>query len=568
MSSSSLPMSSFAPARVGALLEAMKRMTPEQLRRFGEMGRGVIRSATADSLSTQMKLALYGHQLCVEESKELPGQTKVMLRSSSTEVAEVWPQYEILIEEEAAYHLVQRPDVSMETSTAHLIMSIVDDPVFKGDLSLVRKFLAEDVKLVGATPLPVPLSCIRDIQPHLLPLLSPEQKKTQSLTCLVEIWQRVSANVFGLVVPLHGCVPRGAQMGKALFTGLATRLNHSCSPNCDYFFTKPDFKGQTKIHVYATRDIKVGEELTISYSINIPYSRKPGDRSEFILRKCGFTCQCTRCREEMTMSSIMESRWASASSLPSPVLDVIVESARTRMNQVDGLLKENLPFKSADLTRFLSEKLKCTTLILFTYMGSDSSVDKWTQDADRLVFCLPWWVEWVNQLLCLENMSVVLRQLKQDAPVLQQGSSILQFFKDHHQHLQFSPHDRFGLFLVFKSEEITTVGGKGRLNAEEIAALQTSNYKLVCTDLCAFMRTGNEPSLPAHEHRVVELLWKWLEMQQRASLNGNSHLTHAIHTAVTQLFYEASGYRKRLLQVAGGSESSPPSPPSPSPPHS
>lgn len=65
-----------------------------------------------------------------------------------------------------------------------------------------------------------------------------------------------------------------------------TYLNHSCLPNAEASWND----GLGKLLVYAVRDIKQGEEITISY-VPLPFERK-GRRA----RDLGFSCKCDICR--------------------------------------------------------------------------------------------------------------------------------------------------------------------------------------------------------------------------------------------------------------------------------
>ncbi|ESK94126.1 hypothetical protein Moror_1049 [Moniliophthora roreri MCA 2997] len=67
-----------------------------------------------------------------------------------------------------------------------------------------------------------------------------------------------------------------------------SRFNHSCGPNIDHNWDSPTFS----MHLRATRDIKEGEELCISY---IPDLLEPAASRQRGLRAYGFVCACERC---------------------------------------------------------------------------------------------------------------------------------------------------------------------------------------------------------------------------------------------------------------------------------
>lgn len=71
----------------------------------------------------------------------------------------------------------------------------------------------------------------------------------------------------------------------------AARLNHACSPNAMYYLV-PD----TLTHVvHATRDIAVGEEITVSY---IGVMQGIDSRRRMLREGFGFECGCERCLRE------------------------------------------------------------------------------------------------------------------------------------------------------------------------------------------------------------------------------------------------------------------------------
>lgn len=77
-----------------------------------------------------------------------------------------------------------------------------------------------------------------------------------------------------------------------------SRLNHSCSPNCSFSISKSqDLKNKEtySITISARRDIRAGEQLTISY---LPLKMRLGVRQDSLLMNHGFTCDCERCVTE------------------------------------------------------------------------------------------------------------------------------------------------------------------------------------------------------------------------------------------------------------------------------
>lgn len=74
-------------------------------------------------------------------------------------------------------------------------------------------------------------------------------------------------------------------------------INHSCDPNCTFYIEVNgliDVEDQWLV-IEASRDIKAGDELTISY---IPCDDSFGERQAFLSLCYGFKCVCSWCVEE------------------------------------------------------------------------------------------------------------------------------------------------------------------------------------------------------------------------------------------------------------------------------
>jgi len=74
------------------------------------------------------------------------------------------------------------------------------------------------------------------------------------------------------------------------------RINHSCSPSADRLFDVASFSFQLR----ATRDIKQGEEIFVSYCNVL---EKAADRQEY-LASYGIKCICTSCLPDTTASDL------------------------------------------------------------------------------------------------------------------------------------------------------------------------------------------------------------------------------------------------------------------------
>jgi hypothetical protein len=81
----------------------------------------------------------------------------------------------------------------------------------------------------------------------------------------------------------------GESLGIGLYQAPAYRFNHSCQPNAQQCFIG------TTLHLYATRDIGVGEEICISYYDDDDDSNDNDERRRFLQREYRFVCQCPLC---------------------------------------------------------------------------------------------------------------------------------------------------------------------------------------------------------------------------------------------------------------------------------
>jgi hypothetical protein len=89
---------------------------------------------------------------------------------------------------------------------------------------------------------------------------------------------------------MHNCVfPFGLRAHGVGLYPLLCKINHSCMPNA---FFIPDLDGQ--VVLYACHDIKQGEQITISYMLNV--STLPFlNRQDIIEQRLWFKCRCGVC---------------------------------------------------------------------------------------------------------------------------------------------------------------------------------------------------------------------------------------------------------------------------------
>eukprot|EP00388_Colpodella_angusta_P025694 GDKK01003418.1.p1 GENE.GDKK01003418.1~~GDKK01003418.1.p1 ORF type:complete len:238 (-),score=86.66 GDKK01003418.1:285-938(-) len=79
------------------------------------------------------------------------------------------------------------------------------------------------------------------------------------------------------------------------FYATVSLTNHSCNPNISY-----DFPHSTNsVYMVATRDIKAGEEILMSY-LSADDIQEDVETRRDVLEEWGFFCTCQRCLEEAT----------------------------------------------------------------------------------------------------------------------------------------------------------------------------------------------------------------------------------------------------------------------------
>lgn len=81
--------------------------------------------------------------------------------------------------------------------------------------------------------------------------------------------------------------PLGPNSDVGAIFPLVARLNHACKPNAQHAWNEA--RGEEVVH--AVREVKEGEELTLSYSTGGPSDERRGSLKEFF----GFDCQCEAC---------------------------------------------------------------------------------------------------------------------------------------------------------------------------------------------------------------------------------------------------------------------------------
>jgi hypothetical protein len=103
-------------------------------------------------------------------------------------------------------------------------------------------------------------------------------------------WPNPKEHVTILSIFRNNAFNLGSSSGfqQAVFPKIS-RINHSCVPNAQGNFH--DELGRFNIH--ATRDIEMGEELTLNYLPELGAAREV--RQERLMSGYGFSCECTAC---------------------------------------------------------------------------------------------------------------------------------------------------------------------------------------------------------------------------------------------------------------------------------
>ncbi|CAG8973687.1 hypothetical protein HYALB_00002253 [Hymenoscyphus albidus] len=124
-----------------------------------------------------------------------------------------------------------------------------------------------------------------------------------------------------------------------LFPKIA-RINHSCTPNSGNEWV--DEAGHRII--YASRDIKEGKEITVSY---IPLIKKTADRQSR-LAQYGFTCDCSACqsshgdKRRTKIADLLETLEMKVNTAPSKKLEIRKKQSTKALNLLSLVEEEGL----------------------------------------------------------------------------------------------------------------------------------------------------------------------------------------------------------------------------------
>ena len=138
-------------------------------------------------------------------------------------------------------------------------------------------------------------------------------------TYLLDNIQRVKFNSFEMSEfvmlrknPIHTSEPLKENQGRLYrvisdynTTGAATYLNtsqfnHSCKPNCNFYFVN------NEIVVRSNQAIRAGGEIKISYGPNVMNTKSKKKRKRQLAESYGFNCLCEQCNGKSIRSQIIE----------------------------------------------------------------------------------------------------------------------------------------------------------------------------------------------------------------------------------------------------------------------
>ncbi|KAI1483512.1 SET domain-containing protein [Daldinia eschscholtzii] len=125
-----------------------------------------------------------------------------------------------------------------------------------------------------------------------------------------------------------------------------SRVNHACRPNSYIRFTPSTLA----VSVVALRDIKPGEEITITY---VPLGNTRDERQE-ALQKWGFECTCSLCTASKTEIAVSDYRRAKIKALRREVMKAVEEWDGTRAVKLTHEVLELM--KAEDLSPLYSSQ--------------------------------------------------------------------------------------------------------------------------------------------------------------------------------------------------------------------
>ena len=78
--------------------------------------------------------------------------------------------------------------------------------------------------------------------------------------------------------------------------------NHDCAPTCQFLFRFPGEGHRPTLQLQCTRDLNLGENLTISYG---DMARPVWERRRQLQASHWFSCKCAKCMEDLTAAGLL-----------------------------------------------------------------------------------------------------------------------------------------------------------------------------------------------------------------------------------------------------------------------
>ncbi|TGJ80851.1 hypothetical protein E0Z10_g7920 [Xylaria hypoxylon] len=161
----------------------------------------------------------------------------------------------------------------------------------------------------------------------------------------------------------------GGDSHMALYPEVA-RINHACKPNAFVRFSATSFD----VKVVASRDIEIGEEITISY---IPMNH-PREKRQRDLRRWGFQCKCSLCTASKTEIAASDYRREKIASLQDDLLKAIAELDGT--TAVRAAYEILALVKAEDITSMVATQYEILAR-LFWKAGDTETATKYAQQS-------------------------------------------------------------------------------------------------------------------------------------------------------------------------------------------
>ena len=245
--------------------------------------------------------------------------------------------------------------------------------------------------------------------------------ETADIRDVVALYDIIESNGFGVMAFVNE-----TSLGQAFFAGTAMRFNHSCDPNCSYYFSFNDVKdtlNQTKIHIYALRPIQVGEPLTINYIRNAIYYNTKGERRTFLSQSLGFECHCPRCENKDEAPDQADFMF----DLLGPDLEHqtdFIQRLETFVKMRDAFKREQRP---AEVAKVAIPAVKQILRLWLDVLGSVDSVSQWSLLTKKVKGSRVLWYNVARCIMSIAWTSDTWAYFESMFPVLKDKKGVLKY---------------------------------------------------------------------------------------------------------------------------------------------